>query len=189
VIRGRASALWLAAGLYVASGACASNAAARARAEYLRREVGSLSCPRTLDEAWSEARRLLAERGYRLAGADAEAVGESGSFLVSLFTPAKATRTDARGVRTLETGWRLGVRYRLSGSADAPGCHVTFTAIEEDRTEHGRDSAEPPRRDLEMELELVRRLAPEDAARIEAGAPRAAVDARGHDLGGSERRA
>jgi hypothetical protein len=144
---------------------------ARARAGYLGRELGHLNCGRSLDEAWNEARRLLADRGYPLAGADAKAVGKPRNPLVAIFTPARSTRAGERGSWTLETGWLRSRRYRLSGSPEAPGCHVTFTAIAEDLTEHGRDSSQEPHRDLELELELVRRLAPEEAARIEAGAP------------------
>jgi len=153
--------------------ACASTRVARARAEYLGRELDRLECGRSLDEAWTEARRMLGDRGYPLAGADAKAVGKSANPLVAIFTPARATRAGERGSRTLETGWVRGLRYHLSGSPGGSGCHVTFTAIAEDLTEHGRDSSQRPRRDLELELELVRRLAPEEAARIEAGAPHA----------------
>jgi hypothetical protein len=111
---------------------------------------------------------MLDERGFALEGADAQAVGKSSDLISRIFTPAKETRVDERGGCSLETGWRLGVRYRVEGSSSAPGCHVAFTAIHEDPTEHGRDSRDGPQRDLEMELELVRRLAPAEAERIEA---------------------
>jgi len=163
----RGVAAWLAAGVIAA---CASTKAARARAEYLGRELDGLVCGKSIDHAWSEARRLLADRGYPLAGADAKAVGKRGNALVAIFAPARATRVSERGSRTLETGWSHGLRYRLSGSPEAPGCHVTFMAITEDLTEHRRDSSRRPYRDVDLELELVRRLAPEEAARIEAGA-------------------
>jgi hypothetical protein len=168
--------LRVAAGLLVALAApaagCAAARAEQARAAYLRRALDEAPCGRTLDEAWAEARRLLRERRHGLAGADAEATGGGPTgLLVTLFSPARETREE-EGVRTLETGWADGVRYRLVGAEAAPGCHVTFLRIREDLTEHAHDSGDPPRRDLELELLLLRRLAPAAAAGVEAGAPR-----------------
>ncbi|HET9554982.1 MAG TPA: hypothetical protein VFP50_18595, partial [Anaeromyxobacteraceae bacterium] len=138
----------------------------------LGRALDEAPCGRTLDEAWAEARRLLRERRHGLAGADAEATGGGPTgLLVTLFSPARETREED-GVRTLESGWWNGVRYRLVGAPQAPGCHVTFLRIREDLTEHGHDAADRPVRDVELELLLLRRLAPDAAAGLEAGAPR-----------------
>jgi hypothetical protein len=155
------------AGLVAAAAACA--AADGARRKYLRQELDAVRYEQPIDEAWHEVQRLLSERGYPLSGKDAEAVGQSSSFLFRLLSPAKETRDDGRGGRFLETGWKNGVRYRVDGTADGPGCRVVFTAIEEDMTEHGRDASR--HRDLDLELELARRLAPQAAARIERGLP------------------
>jgi hypothetical protein len=162
---------------------CAGLEAKRAAEARLQGELAGARCERTLDEAWDEARRLLAERGYPLAGSDAKAAGqqaglleragEKGGFLGKLLTRARETH-DEGGERVLETAWLRDKRYRLVGSAAAPGCHVTFLAIREDPHEPNRDTWEAPTRDLRLELELLRRLAPDEAARIEpspGGAP------------------
>jgi hypothetical protein len=182
-------AAWIAAGIVAAAG-CASVQTGRARAEYLTRELDAVRYAQPLDEVWDEARRLLADRGYPLVGADAKAVGQSDVWLTNVFSPGTETRStsagatgllpnllsrpsggtadDDRGARFLETGWsRNRDRYRVDGWRDGPDCRVTFTAILEDRTEHQREAGR--HRDLEMELDLARRLDPEAAARIEAG--------------------
>lgn len=162
---------WLAAAALLATSSCASMQAARARREALTAQLDALRYPRPLDEVWAEARRLLAEKGYPLAGKDAEAVGQTPGFLASIFSPAKETRPDPAGGQFLESGWGPGqLRYRLAATGDGTGCRVLFAALQEDPTEHGRDAGQA-RRDAEMELELARRLEPESAARIEAALP------------------
>ncbi len=175
----------IAAALLAFTTGCASMQADRARAQYLTTQLDALRYAKPLDEVWPEVRRLLAEKGYPLAGGDAKAVGQSDTVFARLFTPAKETRslTDDVGLfpslfgpkgatpgsgRFLETGWRGDRdRYRVEGLEDGQGCRVGFTVIAQDLTEHGRDAAR--HRDLEMELELARRVDPEAAARIEAG--------------------
>lgn len=157
--------------LLALGGGCAAQRAAAERARLLQGQLDEVRYSRPLDEVWAEARRLLADRGYPLAGADAEAVGQKPWFLSGIFSPAKDTRPDPAGGQVLETGWGPGspaaLRYRLQGSAGGSGCRVVFWAVPEDQTEHGRDGR-PPRRGLDMELDLARRLDPEAAARIEA---------------------
>ncbi len=174
----------IAAALLAFSAGCASTQAGRARAEYLTTQLDALRYAKPLDELWTDVRRLLAEKGYPLAGEDAKAVGQSDTVLARIFTPAKATRSLSDDVglfpsllgakggtsgsgRFLETGWRGDRRYRVEGLEDGQGCRVGFTVIAQDLTEHGRDAAR--HRDLEMELELARRVDPEAAARVEAG--------------------
>jgi hypothetical protein len=160
--------VWMTATLAVAAGGCAGQRAAAARTRLLQEKLDELRYPRPLDEVWGEARRLLAEKGYPLAGQDAEAVGQKPAFLASIFSPAKETRPDPAGTQFLETGWGRGqLRYRLAAPVEGGSCRVVFTAIREDQTEHGRDAG-PGTRDVDMELELARRLDPEAAARIEA---------------------
>jgi hypothetical protein len=153
-------------------GGCVGLGGDRVLVQGLEHEVAGASCDKTLDEAWDEARRLLDERGYELAGADARAVGKApgvGSYVGpfgSLFTPAKQTKEEGAN-RVLETGWRGGQRYRLEGAPEATGCHVAFLTVAEDPGQRGRDAWQAPRRDASLELELLRRLAPEEAARID----------------------
>ncbi len=180
---------WIAAGglMLMAAAGCASVQASRARNQYLTSQLDALRYEKPLEEVWTEVRRLLADRGYPLAGVDAEAVGQRGGWLSNVFSPAKETRPRSADVglfqalsgagraddgsgQYLETGWleRSWNRYRVDGLKDGPGCRIVFTAIAQDVTEH-RDAGR--RRDLEMELELARRVDPEAAARIEASIP------------------
>lgn len=156
---------------------CAGARAAKAAEARLQGELAGAHCERTLDEAWDEARRLLAERGYPLAGPDAalvgqetgilEKAGDKGGVLGKMLTRARQTH-DEGGERVLETAWYRHRRYKLVGSTATPGCHVTFLAIREDPYEPNRDVWEAPPRDLQAELELLRRLAPDEAARIDS---------------------
>lgn len=173
--------------LLLAASGCASMQAARARAKALEPQLEAFRYQKPLDEVWQEARRLLADRDYPLATDDAAAVQQKEmGFLERVFTPAKDTRRRSADVGTfqrlggeggkggalgpdderfLETGWRRqGDRYRVDGLHDDRGCRVLFTRILQDRTDH-RDV---PERDLEMELDLARRVDPEAAERIEA---------------------
>jgi len=87
-----------------------------------------------------------------------------------LFSRARETSVDPKdGRRTLETGWKDGIRYRAEGWDGGDTCRVVLTAIREDTTEHGKDRDEA--RDLDLELELVRRVAPARAAAIEGALP------------------
>jgi hypothetical protein len=159
-------AAWIAAGLLLATGGCASWRADRAATEGRAARLDAVSYARPIEEVWAEARRLLAERGYPLAGEDAKAAGQ-GESLVARFTgPGKQTRVDRDGTWRLETNWAKGLRYRLEGVKAASGHRVSFFLVEQDRASY-KDG--PERRDLDMELELVRRVDPPVAERIEAG--------------------
>ncbi|HEU4382491.1 MAG TPA: hypothetical protein VFR85_03220 [Anaeromyxobacteraceae bacterium] len=165
----RPTAVLAAATLAVSS--CASMQAERARREALTAQLDAFRYQKPLDEVWSEARRLLFEKGYPLAGADAEAVGQKQLFLGGLFSSAKDTRPDPAATQFLETGWGPGpLRYRVQGWANGSSARMVFWAIPEDGTEHGRDGR-PTTRGLDLELELARRLEPDAAAAIEAALP------------------
>ncbi len=162
----------LAAALLVTA-SCASMQAERARREALAPRLDALRYSQPLEVVWAEARRLLAEKGYPLVGADAQAVGEKPSPLEFLLSRAKDTRPDPDGGQFLETGWGPGpCRYRLQGSTEDARTRVVFWAIPEDPVERGRDGY-PPTRGLDLELELARRLDPTAAAAIEADLPAA----------------
>lgn len=161
--------------LALAAAGCAGVRAQAAAEARLEAALDGAACGATLDQAWDEARRLLGERGYPMAGPDAKAAGfetgileragDKGGALGKMLTKARETHQEG-GDRVLETAWFQHRRYRLVGAAAAPACHVTFLAIREDPHELNRDAWEAPRRDPGLELELLRRLAPEEAARI-----------------------
>lgn len=177
------SGVWLAAVLVAATG-CASAQARKARALELERQLDAFTYDKPLDEVWQQARLLLAERGYPLAGADASAAGQTEMGWASrLGSPARATsvgvprpgllqalglaETEKPAVDTqwLDTGWNgYDERYHLEGTKIGSGCRVIFTHVKADRT----DRRDVRTRDLEMELDLARRVDPDAAARIDA---------------------
>jgi hypothetical protein len=163
-----------------ASSGCAT--AGKVRKERLQRDLDAFSFSRPLDEAWQEARRLLAERGYQLADKDAEAVGQRKmTFADRFLSPARETGPATEGgllqrlgvmkgkpvssaAQALDTGWdRYGERYHLEGWSQAGGSRVVFTRLKQDRTDRHSEEV----RDLELELALVHRLDPTAASRIE----------------------
>jgi hypothetical protein len=163
---------WLVAAALLAT-SCAAVEAERTRREALAPRLDALRYSQPLDEVWDAARHLLAEKGYPLTGADAEAAGRKANPLEIVLSRAKDTRPDPSGGQFLETGWGPGpFRYRLHGWTEGSGTRVAFWAIPEDALEHGRDGY-PPIRGVELELELARRLDPAAAAAIEAVVPAA----------------
>jgi hypothetical protein len=143
---------------------CASLAARRARERTLERELATWQSAQPLDAVWQEARLLLADRGYPLAGKDAEAVGQrSGSWIERLVSKARETAVRGPLERSLETGWNQRDRYRLESRPRADGYQLVFWRIDQAREERPGNFA----RDLELELALVRRVDPAAAARID----------------------
>jgi len=181
--------LLLAGALLVAASGCASMRVSQERTRYLTTQLDGLHYARPMPEVWLEVQHLLAGNGYPLTGDDAAAAGQTEAFLQSIFSPAKETRIEPRGGRSvafpdfarrkdapadgpgkwfLETGWSdRAIRYRADGSTDGKTCQVTFTAIVQNPNEKGHDGER--HRDLDMELDLARRVDPEAVARIEAG--------------------
>jgi hypothetical protein len=175
-----AAALWLS--LLLGGFGCASLAAQRARTLALGRQLDAFRYAAPLDDVWQQARRLLAERGYPLAEADAKAVGQPPmSVPARLFSPARETSTSERkhvalidntrvGASagtpwSLDTGWNTyWQRYHVEGRVTAAGCRIIFTWLEQEQT----DRQVVATRDLELELELIRRVDPASAAGIES---------------------
>jgi hypothetical protein len=178
----RPLALLALAALLAGSGGCAASRAERARGARLTAELDRLRYSRPIDEVWLEVRRLLAERDYPLAAADARAVGQpepkpgTRLFGVAMETaPIDAGLLPKLGMGAggapkglaLETGWRRSTdRYRAEAIEDGGGVRVVLTRLVDD----GTDRIGKPVRDPALELELARRLDAEAAARIEAAA-------------------
>ena len=153
-----------AAQLLLASAGCSAFRAS-ARADRLQAALDGVILELPLEELWPRARHLLAERGCALAGEDAEAEGQTNVDLLGFLSRARETAHTPAGGRRLETGWdRRRVRYAAEAIPDGSGWRVHFVAIHEDPTEHGHDGAR--RRDPELELELLRRVAPEQAMAV-----------------------
>jgi hypothetical protein len=182
----RLVALLFASALIAGVFGCASFQAGRERTRRLQHELDALRYSKPLDEVWQEARRLLSERGFPLASEDAAAIGASEMSLAErIFSPERSTyRVDedvallqASGVAGsstssvtrlgLDTGWGKGTpreRRHLEALAEGEQVRVVIVRVVEDVTDHRESSA----RDLELELELARRLDAAAADRIQA---------------------
>jgi hypothetical protein len=178
-MRSHLAALAAGAALALAGSGCAT--AASVRKERLQHELDGFACAKPLDEVWQEGRRLLAERGFQLADKDAEAVGQKPmSWAEKILSPARDTgpatesgllqrmgvvkgKNVSGAAQALDTAWsQYGERYHVEGWTEAAGSRVVFTFIKQ-----GTDRQETKRRDLEMELDLMRRVDPAAAERIE----------------------
>jgi hypothetical protein len=168
--------LALAAGVaLLATAGCASTRLAAARDDYLRQSLGSFVYGMNCQSLWPEVIRLLASKGYQLVGIDRAVAGQPPqSALGNFFSEGFATRETYDGGLTVATSWdQAWVRYRATGIVVPPGrCSVTFTRDSQPDTDDPGKSASWL--DWEMALELLQRVDPAAAGRIEAGMPRAA---------------
>lgn len=156
--------------LSLLSAACTTAAAAR-RAE-LRRALDQARVSRSPAEIWPEVQRFLYERGYPLVGDDRLAVGlPAQGALGKLFSPGFGTRVRDDGSRVLETNAEAHSRARIRAEALAApggGSRLRLTALKQAEWV-STDYSEW--KDEELELALLRRLDPEEAARVLGGAP------------------
>jgi hypothetical protein len=159
--------------LALCSLACSSLTAQARRESRLREQLDEHRFQQPLSAVWPAALRLMHDRHLHLAGRDRTVVGApSDGWLSKLTKGGFETRSNGKGGVVLETREDTSaLRYRAEGiDAGAGTCRVIFTAVR--RT--GRTPSEEKSRDLDMELELVRRLEPEAAARILAASEGAA---------------
>lgn len=152
--------------LLCALAACAPLVARRDRERALERELAASRAAQPIDVAWQEARRLLAERGYPLAGRDAAAVGQPPmGWAERIVSPARETSERGPLERSLDTGWsRARERYHVESRPSGDGWEVVFTRVDGAQG----DRRGMPRRDLELELALLRRVDPAAAGRVDA---------------------
>jgi hypothetical protein len=159
-------AAWFAVAVALAGPGCASLSDYRARSKLLRVELEAYRYPQSQEVVWPEVQRLLADRGLALAGKDALAEGQKSGPLAQWSSAAKETRSTPTGGRVLETGWnQQKVRWRAEAEPDAGGLRVVLTRIDWNPDQMGWDGV--TLRDLELELDLLRRVDPEAASRIE----------------------
>ncbi len=145
----------------------------QARAAYVRDQMKALTFPSSCEALWAEGLKLLAQQGFELVGRDRAVAGQAEqSGLATFMSAGSATSLDAGGVLEASTDWNgQRFRYRIRGTPEGPnGCRIQITGIQQDRT--SMDLSEW--RDHDMELLLLARVAPPEAARIEDGADRAA---------------
>jgi len=157
---------WLLAAVALAGPGCASFSAYRAQAARERAGLERFRYAQPLDVVWPQLQRLLADRGLALAGLDAAAVGQKSGVMAQFASAAKETRSTPTGGLVLETGWNQdGVRWRAEAEPAEGGLRVVLTRIARNLDEFGRDGV--TLRDWELELDLLRRVDPEAAERIE----------------------
>jgi len=143
------------------------------RESRLREQLDEHRFQQPAAKVWPAVLRLLDDRHLRLAGRDRAVVGAApDSWLSKLTKGGFESRADGKGGLVLETREDpSALRYRAEGMDTGGGtCRVVFTAVR--RT--GRTPSEERSRDLDLEIELVRRLEPEAAARMLATAEAAA---------------
>ncbi len=136
----------------------------------LRSELRGFRFHEPLQAVWPIALQVLADHGYELVGGDRSSAGQPPPGDLDGFTgDGVATRAvDHRLVaETMEDDrgrFRHGLRYRVEGIDTGGGtCRVLFTGVQ-----RFKDSLDVDEwRDLDLELELVRRIEPGAAARIE----------------------
>jgi hypothetical protein len=174
--RTRRRILALATGLsLLATAGCASVRLAATRDDYLRQSLGSFVYDMNCQSLWPEVIRLLASKGYQLVGVDRAVAGQQRqSALGNFFSEGYATRETYDGGLTVATGWdKAWVRYRAIGTVVPPGrCSVTFTRDSQPDTNDPGTMVSGS--DWDMALELLQRVDPAAAGRIEAGVPKAA---------------
>jgi hypothetical protein len=123
-----------------------------------------------LAEVWPAALRLLDERGYDLASEDRVTTASAAQRRGALLSQARDTRSTKDGRWVAETDLDASdVRYRIEGTDTGGGTsRVTFFRVA--GSLDGRDDRE--HRDVELELELVRRVDPAGAVRVSDAAAR-----------------
>jgi hypothetical protein len=143
--------------------ACSMTAQARRDAR-LRAGLDAHRFHQPLSTIWPAALHLLADHGYQLVGRDRLVVGAPPAPRFKRLTAGGFETGHSRTGFVMETMTNAsGTRYRVEGQdIDEKSCRITFVAIR--RT--GGAPSEERSRDLDMELELVRRLEPDAAARI-----------------------
>jgi hypothetical protein len=156
---------------------CASISSYRARAAREREALAHYHYRQPMETVWPQVQRLLYDRGLDLAGKDAAEVGQKQGAMARWSSVAKETRATPGGGRLLETGWNQSqARWRAEAEPGPAGLTVVFTRIEMSAMEYGSDGT--TLRDLDLEMDLLRRVDPAAAARIDdpAAMPSAPVE-------------
>jgi len=143
------------------------------RRTYLASQLDSFSFPASCESLWTEALKVLAEHDCELVGADRTRAGqEERSAMGNFIAFGHASTTGYQGVIEAETDYVHQIRYRARGVPDgADRCFVTYTEMRK-ANEAMQVGLTDDARDYELELVLLSRVSPKDAARIEGGAPK-----------------
>ncbi|HET8725720.1 MAG TPA: hypothetical protein VFM53_16105 [Anaeromyxobacteraceae bacterium] len=172
----RPVALAALAGALLATGTgCASIRLADERMAYYKSQVGTFTYQAGCLDAWPAVLKLLGEKGYPLEGRDRQYAGQGKQTAFGAFVDqGYETRAVEGGGLIVKTGWQFDSngqsRYEVTGNPGQPsGCAITFTRIWAGTIDPSDERREV---DWKIQLELLRKLEPATAARIEAGAPK-----------------
>ncbi len=172
----RSRAPWIAAvGALLLTSACASIRLADERDAYFRKEAATFTYAKACLDVWPSVLKLVGSKGYPLHGRDRQYAGQGkqGGF-ASVVEQGYETRAVEGGGLIVLTGWLHAAegssRYEVTGSPGNPsGCAVTFTYIFTGTIDPSNDRREV---DWRIQLELMKQLQPDAAARIESAAPK-----------------
>jgi hypothetical protein len=134
----------------------------------LRSELDGFRFHEPLSTVWPVALHVLAGHGIQLVGHDREVAGQAPAGILERIAGGgveSAKTDDGLIAETIEDNTSFGgtVQYRVEGFDTGSGtCRVVFTVIQ--RIWERLDEHEA--RDVRMELELVQRLEPAEAARM-----------------------
>jgi hypothetical protein len=158
-------------------GGCASLRAQNARSTYLAKELAEYQIPRLCKDIWPDALKVVAGHDFPLVGDDRTHVGmEAQGWFGSFFS--KGHQTHRVGEDGLESETDYGktektIRYRVNcrsvGTAKDKS-RVTFTALRRDEMDSGREFLTI---DYEMALELLYRVDPDAARKLDDAADEA----------------
>jgi hypothetical protein len=169
-------ARWLSIAALLGTSACASMRLADERRDYFLREVGTFTYSKGCLDVWPSVLRLVGSKGYPLQGRDRQYAGQAKQgALASIVDQGYETRAVEGGGLMVLTGWLPAAegnsRYEVTGNPGQPsGCAVTFTYVFTGTIDPSNDRRET---DWRIQLELLKALQPDAAARIEGGAPKA----------------
>jgi hypothetical protein len=164
----------LAAASLVAAGCAAIRVGNEQRTYYLK-ELGSWRYEKGCLDVWPSVLEILGQKGYPLSGRDRQYAGQGTQSALGAFVDqGSETRAVEGGGLAVRTGWQAAAegasRYEVTGNPGQPtGCVVTFTLVSHGTIDPSDDQREV---DWRIQLELMKRIEPASASRIEAGAPK-----------------
>ncbi len=160
--------------LSLATGCASLRLGDEQRAYYLR-EAGTYAYAKSCLDVWPSVLQTLGSRGYPLKGRDRAYGGEGQqSGFSSVVEQASETQAVEGGGLTVRTGWRVGAtnnpRYEVTGSPAAPsGCAITFTRVTTGTVDVSNEQRDV---DWRIQMDMMQKVDPQAAARIDAGAPK-----------------
>jgi hypothetical protein len=168
-------ASWAALAALLGASGCASMRLADERRDYYLKELGTFPYAKACLDVWPAVLKILGEKGYPLEGRDRQYAGQARQgALGALVNQGYETRAVEGGGLVVLTGWLAAAegntRYEVTGSPAQPsGCAVTFTRIFTGTIDPSNEQRESG---WKIQLELLKELQPDAAARIESGAPK-----------------